>query len=200
VSHYYGTAELSFVAWGTCEEDLRPFPGAQLDVRGDEIWVRSPYLCDGYTGTPGPLRRDEDGFATVGDRGALEHGVLTVWGRGTDSVTTGGATVLVDDVERALRPFSRGALSVLGTPHAVLGEVVTAVLTTPSDLPAASAAARTLLPAEQRPRRWFSIEALPMTAAGKVDRRGLADLLARGGPQRLVPPRDTAAPATSGPP
>src|SRR4029453_9724856 len=30
VAHYYGAAELSFVAWGCSGEDLRPFPGVEV--------------------------------------------------------------------------------------------------------------------------------------------------------------------------
>src|SRR3954465_5106395 len=48
VSQYYGAAELSFVAWGRDEEDLRPFPGAQVEVRDDVIWLRWPYLSTGH--------------------------------------------------------------------------------------------------------------------------------------------------------
>jgi acyl-CoA synthetase (AMP-forming)/AMP-acid ligase II len=51
VAHYYGAAELSFVAWGLDREDLRPFPGVEIEVRADEIWVRSPYLAAGYLRT-----------------------------------------------------------------------------------------------------------------------------------------------------
>ena len=69
VHHYYGAAELSFVAWGAHADDLRPFPGVEVAVRDGEVWVRSPYVCSGYDGSPGPLRVDPDGFATVGDRG-----------------------------------------------------------------------------------------------------------------------------------
>ena len=38
-------------------------PGVDVVVRDGEVWVRSPYLCLGYDGPPGPLRRDPDGFA-----------------------------------------------------------------------------------------------------------------------------------------
>ena len=79
VHHYYGAAELSFVGWGGHAGDLRAFPGVTVQVREEEIWVRSPYLCDGYDGPSGPLRRDGSGFATVGDRGELSDGWLTVW-------------------------------------------------------------------------------------------------------------------------
>ena len=87
---------------------------------------RSPFLCEGYDGPPGDLRRDPSGFATVGDRGTLVDGVLRVAGRGSEAVVTGGATVLVADVEAALRPVVAGALVVVGLPHPELGQVVAA--------------------------------------------------------------------------
>ncbi|MDX6325829.1 MAG: hypothetical protein QOK15_2183 [Nocardioidaceae bacterium] len=187
VDHYYGAAELSFVGWGTCEEDLRPFPDVEVEVRQEEIWVRSPYLCDGYSGVPGAMRRDARGFASVGDRGTFERGRLRVWGRGSDAVTTGGATVLVADVERILAPVVGGHVAVLGTPHADLGEVVTAVLTSASDLQLAVTTARQRLRPELRPRRWFQLAELPLTPAGKVDREALAHLVTRGPARPLTP-------------
>ena len=190
VDHYYGAAELSFVGWGTCEEDLWPFPGVDVEVRDGEVWARSAYLCDGYQGTPGALRRDARGFATVGDRGTWEEGFLRVWGRGTDAVTTGGATVLVADVERELAPAVGAEVAVLGMPHAELGSVVTAVLTSAADLGSAQAVARDRLPPQLRPRWWFALAELPMTPAGKLDREALARLLAQGGGRRLVSPAD----------
>ena len=102
VHHYYGAAELSFVAWGAHADDLTPFPGVDVVVRDGEVWVRTPYLCLGYDGPPGPLRTDPDGFATVGDRGVLADGRLLVSGR-SDAVTVGGATVEPADVEVVLR-------------------------------------------------------------------------------------------------
>ncbi len=178
VAHYYGAAELSFVAWGPDRDGLRAFPGVEIDVRDGEVWVRSPYLASGYEGgVGGPLRRDETGFATVGDRGSFaadEHeaaGRLVVYGR-PDSVTTGGATILLADVEAALRaPGLRGKVVVIGLPHPRLGQIVAAVLTDAADREPTRAAAAEL--GAGRPRRWFVRATLPMTAVGKVDRASL---------------------------
>ena len=180
VDHYYGAAELSFVGWGRHEHDLRPFPGVEVEVRDGELWARSPYLSQGYHGSTGALRTDERGFATVGDRGALAGGVLTVHGRGEDSVTTGAATVLVSDVEAVLREVTTGEVVVLGVPHGTFGEVVAAVLVEPGDLDRARTAARDGLAPAQRPRRWFHVADLPLTGAGKVDRAELARVVDRG--------------------
>jgi long-chain acyl-CoA synthetase len=172
VHHYYGAAELSFVAWGAHADDLHPFPGTEVEIRQQEIWVRSPYLCSGYDGPAGALRRDEDGFATVGDRGLLSAGRLVVLGR-PDAVTTGGATVAVADVEAALRPGAKGEVVVFGVPHPTLGAVLAVALTRAEDHHRLSAVARERLDGALRPRLWFHVAALPLTPAGKLDRAAL---------------------------
>jgi acyl-CoA synthetase (AMP-forming)/AMP-acid ligase II len=180
VSHYYGAAELSFVAWGCDEDDLVPFPGVEVSVRDGVIWTRSPYLCLGCDGPPGPFRRDPEGFATVGDRGSLSDGRLTVTGRGAEAVVTAGATIHVADVEAALRPATDGEVVVVGLPHPRLGQVVAAVLTDERSLAAARAIARERLSNEQWPRVWLHLPALPLNPAGKVDRAEVARRAADG--------------------
>lgn len=192
VQHYYGAAELSFVAWGGHADDLRAFPGVELAVRPTaghtgEVWVRSPYLCIGYDGPPGPLRTTSDGFATVGDTGVLTEGRLIVTGR-PGSVTVGGSTVALADVERVLATRASGQVCVVGLPHGTWGTVVAAVLTSADDHSALRAAAREELAAPARPRLWFQVDRLPETTAGKVDRAAVVSLVsgAGGGARRLV--------------
>ena len=188
VHHYYGAAELSFVAWGPHAEALRPFPGVEVDVRDGEIWVRSPHVCLGYDGPPGPLRRAPDGFVTVGDRGALVDGRLQVAGR-PDAVSVGGTVVETADVEAVLRDSQAGGrVVVVAVPHRRLGHVLAGVLTEPADLPAVRATARRRLEGPHRPRLWFHLPELPVTAAGKTDRDAVAALVSgpTGAARRLV--------------
>lgn len=185
-SSYYGAAELSFVAWGADESDLRAFPGVEVAVRDGEIWVRSPFLSAGYAEDDGPLRVDAAGWATVGDRGRLDGGVLTVTGRDAGTVVTGGATVLVADVEQALRRASGGDVVVLGVPSARWGALVAAVVPDRATFLRARAAASTELSRAQRPVLWFAAPDPPLTAAGKVDRAALGDLAAAGRLPRLA--------------
>jgi acyl-coenzyme A synthetase/AMP-(fatty) acid ligase len=187
VHHYYGAAELSFVAWGEHADDLTPFPGVEVVVRDGEVLVRTPYVCLGYDGPPGPLRTDPDGFATVGDRGVLSDGRLLVAGR-TDAVTVGGATVEPADVEVVLREAATGEVVVVALPHPTLGRVLGVVLTAAGDLHAVRKAAREHLDGARRPRLWFRLSPLPLTAAGKVDRAAVFSLVsgADGRPRRLV--------------
>jgi long-chain acyl-CoA synthetase len=179
VHHYYGAAELSFVAWGAHADDLRPFPDVEVSVRDGEIWVRSPFLCTGYDGPPGPLRTDADGYATVGDRGALSQGRLEVAGR-PEAVTVGGSTVDLAAVERLLRAHATGELCVVGVPHRDLGSLLAVVLTAAGDHPGLRRLARSGLEGAARPRLWFHLDRLPLTAAGKVDRAAVVSLVSEG--------------------
>jgi len=178
VSHYYGAAELSFVAWGTHEDDLRPFPEVEIEVRDGVLWVRSPYLSQGYDGADGPFTLAADGFATVGDRGSMAGGMLTVAGRGAEVVLTGGATVLVADVEFELRRAGVADVVVVGVPHPRLGTIVAAVVTDVAAVDRARVTARVALTAAQRPRVWLHLPQFPMTPGGKVDRAAVAALAA----------------------
>lgn len=188
VVDYYGAAELSFVAMRVGTR-LEPFPEVEVDLRDGAVWARSPWLAQGYApGQTGPLQRDGDGFATVGDRGAWDADTgLVVLGRGDDVVTTGGVTVLCADVEAAVLslPGVR-AVAVAGTPHHALGEVVEAVVVGTGDLDLAALPDRTssLVERSHLPRRWHHWDALPLTEAGKLDRAEVrARLLAAARPE-----------------
>ena len=180
--HYYGASELSFVAWAAQDPALGIFPGVECRIDEGEIWVRSPYLCQGYLddADPGPFRRSADGFATVGDRGEWRSGSLVVMGRGDAGITTAGVTVVVADVEAVLREAAKGDVVVVGMPDDRLGAVVCGVVTHPEEVPRLRQAARARLEAACRPHRWYVVPDIPMTAAGKPDREVLGLLLARG--------------------
>ncbi len=190
VVEYYGAAELSFVGTRRWPGPLQAFPGAEVQIRPDapgrpgRIWVRSPYLATGYPpGTTGPLERDPAGFATVGDLGeSLPGDGFRVLGRGDAAVTTGGHTVLAEDIEGVLGALPGvAAVAVVGVPHGALGEVVTAVIEPEpgADLSGLRAAARQKLRGPSLPRRWLIAGDLPRTPGGKV-RRGLVAEAARG--------------------
>ncbi len=186
VHQYYGAAELSFVAWADDGRTLRPFPEVEISVDDDVIWARSPYLCEGYDDTDGPLRWSDEGAATVGDRGTWIDGVLAVWGRSEDAVTVAGVTVLVADVEGALRDNAAGQLTVVGLPDNRLGSVLAAVVTDARDVERLRAAAGQMLDPAQRPSHWYVVEDLPSTPAGKPDRARIRAMLSERPPMRVA--------------
>jgi long-chain acyl-CoA synthetase len=195
---YYGAAELSFVAADADGRGLRPFPGCRVELRDErggpvpawtegQVWVSSPYLAQGYAGDDGPAKgpfRRAAGWATVGDRARMRpDGALEVLGRGGAAIDVGGHTVGVDDVEAVLRAVP-GVLEVacVGEPHEHLGNrLVVAVRPVPGQDPRPQlvAAARAALPRAARPSRWVLLDEMPRTAAGKLARGPLAELVTR---------------------
>lgn len=187
---YYGAAELSLVAVDPDGHGLRPFPGVELTVRDGLVWARSPYLCDGYLAPcPGPLRRDDQGWASVGDAATQEHGILTVLGRGEAAVTIAGHTIPLHDVENALRTAPGVADVVcLGIPDPTWGERLVAVvepLPGHDPRPGVRAAARTHLATHARAFRVL-VSDLPRTPGGKVARHAVREALLETTP-RLHP-------------
>jgi long-chain acyl-CoA synthetase len=177
VHHYYGAAQLSFVGWGRDAESLRLFPEVRAVARDGVLWVSSPWLCLREEGMAPVLRtdvREGEVWMSVGDRGRLdEDGRVVITGR-PDAVVTGGATVVLADVEAALRPYASGEVVVVGRPHPRLGAVLVAFCTEAADLESLPAVARRQLPTDHRPRAWSRVAELPRTAAGKLDRPRLA--------------------------
>ncbi|MFE5672059.1 class I adenylate-forming enzyme family protein [Agromyces sp. NPDC056523] len=184
LTEYYGAAELSFVLSGS-GGSLAPFPGVEVELRsaatGDELWARSPYLAVDVVG--GTLRRDDRGFATVGDlaeRTAV--GGIRVLGRGDAAITTAGATVPAESIEARLSAIDGvHAAAVIGEPHELLGERIAAILELDDGiaLEAVIAAARAELSPVELPRRWF-MQALPRTDSGKIARGALRAAVAAG--------------------
>lgn len=155
----------------------RVLPPAQLRVAAGRIEVRGPMLMAGYLGAP-PL--PPGAWFDTGDVGALDaRGGLTVHARRTDLIVTGGENVYPAEVERALeRCPGIAAAAVFGVPDDTWGETVAAALVVaPGGAPRDDelrAWLRARLAPHQRPRRVCRVERLPQTAAGKLDRAGLA--------------------------
>ena len=204
VLEYYGAAELSFVAARRPPVAFRPFPGVELRETDGLLWARSAYLALGYVGAgqdrPGPLRVDDEGYATVGDLGELgSDGSLRVFGRADAAITTGGATVVAEDVEAVLSNVAGvRAAAAIGLPHPRLGQLLTAVveLDPGTDLASVRASTRSRLTGAGRPRRWLVRRDLPRTPGGKIARaRLLAELAAEAvaAAEPAAPPAPAAA-------
>lgn len=178
VLEYYGAAELSFVGWRAASGPLLEFPGARVRVLDGVIWVRSPYLARGYLQDDGAGALRWDGrWASVGDLAHAVPGGFEVCGRGEAAVTTGGHTVLAEEVEQAVRqlPGVRD-VAVVGLAHPVLGQRLVAVVVVRDGVRRAhlDLAVRALAP-PARPRAWLQASALPHTATGKLARAAVAE-------------------------
>ncbi|MFI6815404.1 AMP-binding protein [Nonomuraea sp. NPDC050328] len=165
----------------------------RVDERG---WMSVGDVAEPYDGPDdGPAdsradsgagdRADDGAESGAGGRtdGRAGGGVLRVRGRGDGAIQTGGATVVPEDVEAVLReaPGVRDVV-VVGSPHPVLGSVVTAVVEGRPARDELEAVARAGLDPAQRPRLWYAMPALPRTPAGKPARGQVSALAATGDP------------------
>ena len=155
-----------------------PLPGveAAVDDADDngvgELLVRGPSLCRGYWG------RDDvvsgDWFAT-GDLVSLaSDGYVTIRGRRTELIITGGHNVYPAEVEAVLsRHPGVIEVAVVGTPSAEWGETVVAYVVGDPDLDSLHELAAAELAPFKCPREVRLIDALPRNALGKVVRGDL---------------------------
>jgi O-succinylbenzoic acid--CoA ligase len=186
----YGSSETA----GGCVYDGRPLEGVGVRTVDDVIELSGAMLAEGYLDDP---ERTATAFTTdargirwyrTGDLGVLgDDGLLRVRGRADDVIISGGVKVVLGEVERAIRAVPGfGSAVVVAVPDLQWGERA-AVVIPGEDGRGASALesvtwatdAAGLGPAA-RPVLVVPVDAMPMLASGKPDRRALAEL-ARGG-------------------
>ena len=164
-----------------------------------EIVVRTPSQMLGYWAEAAPGIIDSGGWLHTGDVGYIDDGLLYVTGRAKDVIIRGGENIAAAHVEEVLhRHPAVAAVAVVGLPDPDFGEIVGAVVqprgpVTVAELTdfAAASLGRFQVPA----RWWLHPDPLPMTDAGKADKRTLrATWLAAG--SAAVPP--ASAPGSAG--
>lgn len=148
-------------------------PGAQVQIREGQIWVKSPMNTPGYWGRKA-LKSD---WFDTGDLGEFDQdGVLHVHARRHDLILSAGENVYPLEVENMLTrsPFIKEAL-VLGEPDETWGAIVCALIVpekgthpTPEDV---RRFCKEMLSAYKCPRKIAFVEAIPLNAADKPDRR-----------------------------
>ena len=146
-----------------------------------ELVVRGASLCRGYWRRP--EEASTDGWFATGDLVSVsDDGYVTIRGRRTELIITGGHNVYPAEIEAVLvrHPGVR-EVAVVGMPSAEWGETVEAFvvgdLDLDLDLESLDDLATRELASFKRPRRVHVVEALPRNALGKVVR---GDLRSRG--------------------
>jgi long-chain acyl-CoA synthetase len=174
VREFYGAAESSFITLadeGTPEGSVgRAYPGVSIEVRYGEVWMKSPYLFEGYASNPGSARWDGD-WLSVGEMGRMQDGYLFLQGRKGRMVTVADQNVFPEEIEalmETLPGITRAA--VLPVPDAARGHVLHAVCQGDAGQEAAVLAAlRAALGPMKAPRRIVWRADWPVTASGKTD-------------------------------
>jgi O-succinylbenzoic acid--CoA ligase len=142
--------------------DGYPLPGVDIAIADDgEILVSGPIVAGG-------------GTLHTGDLGRIDGGRLTVTGRKSDTIITGGENVAPAEVEHVLNahPGVTDA-AVVGRPDAEWGEALVALVVGDVDPEELRAFCRERLAPFKVPKRVERVDALPRTASGKLLRREL---------------------------
>ncbi len=173
--------------------DVRRKPGAvgvplfhvemRLDGEGDsgELLLRGPHLCAGYWRRPEETAQAfAGGWLHTGDLAQRDaEGCYRIVGRVKDLIISGGENIYPSEVESVLAGHPDVAeVAVIGVADPKWGEVPRAlVVSRPDAAPSADALlayCQGRLARYKTPRSFHFVDALPRTAAGKVDRRELA--------------------------
>jgi acyl-CoA synthetase (AMP-forming)/AMP-acid ligase II len=166
-------------------EDFRPAPAGEIGLLARRGHVPLGYYKDAEKSAATFVEVDGVRWAIPGDRAVVEDdGTITVLGRGSQSINTGGEKVFPEEVEAVLKahPAVFDAL-VVGVPDARWGEHV-AALVQPRDgctptLDELVAHCREHLARYKAPRSLSLVPHVERTPAGKPDYRWARDLASR---------------------
>ncbi|MET0734547.1 MAG: FadD3 family acyl-CoA ligase [Microbacterium sp.] len=141
-----------------------------------EILLRGPSVMSGYADDPAATASAlKDGWLHTGDLGRLhDDGLLSIAGRTKDMYIVGGFNAYPAEIESILmRHESVRQAAVIGVPDDRLGEVGAAyvVLRAPVEADVLLAWCRDQMANYKVPRRLTFVDALPLNASGKVDKR-----------------------------
>lgn len=179
----YGMSETA----GGCVYDGRRLDGVRVRIDDGRVVLGGATLAKGYRDPVSPDPFAEPGWFRTDDAGGLDaRGVLRVYGRLDEAISTGGLTVMPQVVEAAIAAHPAVAqCAVFGVPDDRLGQrvavaVVAAAGAEPPTLEQLRIRVAESLDPTAAPREAHIVGELPLRGIGKVDRRALADRFSRG--------------------
>jgi O-succinylbenzoic acid--CoA ligase len=157
-----------------------PLSNVEIKIEEGEIYLRCPMLTCGY-------RNDQtlslkDGWYATGDMGEINNGKLSVHGRKTDMIITGGENVWPSAVEASLSSHPMiNQVVVRGTPDTNWGQRVVAYVVLNGSLNTSEESllsnlrehVKHTLPAFCAPQQLIVLNQIPRTSLGKVDAQAL---------------------------
>jgi len=152
-----------------------PLPGVSIRLEASEVWVKGPNVFAGYWRREDATRAAfEDGWFKTGDIATRsEDGYITLCGRRSDLIISGGFNIYPREIEEFLMEQPEVAeAAVVGVADRVRGEVPVAYVVLQQEIDGAmlEARCRDKLASFKIPRRFEKIEKLPRNAMGKVQK------------------------------
>ena len=151
-----------------------------------ELWLRGPFLMEGYYGRERHETFTPDGWYRTGDLFHVDDdGFFYFTGRRGDMIKTAGANVSPREVEAAIADATGLVAHVVGVDDPDRGQVVAAAVRVPRgqdapDTDELRAALRKRLSAYKVPQRYLVLadDEVPMLSSGKLDARALKERFA----------------------
>jgi acyl-coenzyme A synthetase/AMP-(fatty) acid ligase len=181
VAEIYGSTETGGIAARVRragERDFKAFPAIAVRIEEERLSVRSDYLSP-------ELPRDGGGFYLTSDRArATPDGRFELLGRVDGIIKVGGRRVDLEAVRQGLAglPGVRDAVALAVRVEGGREHQIVAVVEADAGTPDLGPAALSSLPPHARPRAIKVLPAIPLTPAGKYDRKAIAALFQPGGP------------------
>ncbi len=152
-----------------------PMPGVSLRIVAGEVQLRGPNIFAGYwRNAEATAKAFDDGWFRTGDMGELsDDGYLTLTGRKSDLIISGGFNIYPREIEELLLEQAGVAeAAVVGMNDPVRGEVPVAYIVMRAEcvVEALEATCRAKLASFKVPRAFVPVETLPRTALGKVQK------------------------------
>ena len=152
-----------------------PMPGVSLRIVEGEVQLRGPNVFAGYwRNAEATAKAFDEGWFRTGDMGEVsEDGYLTLTGRKSDLIISGGFNIYPREIEELLLEQEGVAeAAVVGVNDPVRGEVPVAYIVTRGEcvVDALETTCRAKLASFKVPRAFVPVEALPRTALGKVQK------------------------------
>jgi malonyl-CoA/methylmalonyl-CoA synthetase len=147
-----------------------------IEVKGDNVfsgyWNKPDQTSDSFT---------DDGYFRTGDLAMIsDDGYISIIGRQSDMIISGGLNIYPKEIEDALNDIDGISESaVIGIPDADFGEQVMAVIVAdPEHVTAEQVAARLAdrLARFKHPKSLIFADALPRNAMGKVEKKRLRQI------------------------
>lgn len=185
LTQFYGASETSFIAIANAATPDGSVGAAYPNVtvqftdknglshpNAGEIWVKSPYLFDGYAQGHSADTQIKDGFVTVGEMGHMDAaGNLFLQGRKSRMVTVADHNVFPEDIEHFVAEhFQVEHAVVLAEPDALRGHSLTVIVQAgTADLAEIQRHCRAHFGPIKTPRRALHIDQMPVLPSGKPD-------------------------------
>ena len=155
-----------------------PFEGVDVSLNEEDcLVIHAPAVHDGplVTNDIAELSTANCQLSTVNCQ--LSTQKFRILGRKDNVICSGGIKIQIEKVERLLHPHLHKPYMITKTPDTKLGEQVV-LLTESHDIPTIQGICRQVLPKYWQPRKYLSVDQIPITETGKPA-RAEAERLAR---------------------